>query len=189
MWSATGELLSLKMRSIQMREEHWVVADLHGKAGHIRTIPIPVWVKAAIDQWTAASSESNRESFPTWRSGLPAPWATAQGLCFVGSHFELAGRFAVSVGRLCPSGRPSARSRQSTSTDSAFYVKTAAKRLKDASRLFGTNLTNSRQPSCVPEWAETPLYRRLVSVPKTASIVRSAKADSPEHFPDFCCGG
>jgi len=29
-----------------MREEHWVVADLHGKAGYIRTIPIPNWVKS-----------------------------------------------------------------------------------------------------------------------------------------------
>ena len=50
-----GELLTLNVRSIQTREEHWVVADLHGKAGHIRTIPIPVWVKAAINDWTAAS--------------------------------------------------------------------------------------------------------------------------------------
>jgi len=50
-----GELLSLNVRSIQMREEHWVVADLNGKAGHIRTIPIPAWVKEAINQWTAAS--------------------------------------------------------------------------------------------------------------------------------------
>jgi integrase len=50
-----GELLSLNVRSIQMREEHWVVADLQGKVGHIRTIPIPNWVKDAINQWTAAS--------------------------------------------------------------------------------------------------------------------------------------
>jgi integrase len=50
-----GELLSLTMRSIQLREEHWVIADLHGKAGHIRTVPIPVWVKEAIDGWTLAS--------------------------------------------------------------------------------------------------------------------------------------
>jgi hypothetical protein len=38
-----------------MREEHWVVADLQGKARHIRTIPIPNWIKAAIDQWAYAS--------------------------------------------------------------------------------------------------------------------------------------
>ena len=26
------------MESIQLREEHWVIADLLGKAGHIRTV-------------------------------------------------------------------------------------------------------------------------------------------------------
>ena len=43
-----GELLSLTVESIQLREEHWVIANLSGKAGHIRTVPIPCWVKAAI---------------------------------------------------------------------------------------------------------------------------------------------
>jgi integrase len=47
-----AELLGLTMNSIQLREEHWVIADLVGKAGHIRTVPIPVWVKKAIDSWT-----------------------------------------------------------------------------------------------------------------------------------------
>src|SRR6202051_5092759 len=31
------------------------VVDLIGKGGHIRTVPIPEWVKAALDQWTAAA--------------------------------------------------------------------------------------------------------------------------------------
>ena len=43
-----GELLSLAMDSVQVREEHWVIADLKGKAGHIRTVPVPQWVKAEI---------------------------------------------------------------------------------------------------------------------------------------------
>src|SRR5712692_7796883 len=49
-----GELLALRADSIQLREEHWVIADLMGKAGHIRTVPIPGWVKAAIDEWKNA---------------------------------------------------------------------------------------------------------------------------------------
>ncbi len=51
-----GELLALRVDSIQLREEHWVIADLLGKAGHIRTVPIPAWVKAAIDEWKNAAS-------------------------------------------------------------------------------------------------------------------------------------
>ena len=50
-----GEVLSLNLNSLQLREEHWVIADLIGKGGHIRTVPVPVWVKTAVDAWTAAS--------------------------------------------------------------------------------------------------------------------------------------
>jgi integrase len=49
-----GELLALRVDSIQSREEHWVIADLLGKAGHVRTIPIPGWVKEAVDAWKEA---------------------------------------------------------------------------------------------------------------------------------------
>ena len=38
-----------------MRQGHWAVVDLIGKGGHIRTVPIPLWVKTALDQWTAAA--------------------------------------------------------------------------------------------------------------------------------------
>src|SRR3989442_14308335 len=50
-----GELLALTLESIQQREEHWVIADLVGKAGHVRTVPIPSWVKCAVDGWTTAA--------------------------------------------------------------------------------------------------------------------------------------
>jgi integrase len=38
-----------------VREEHWVIADLIGKGGHIRTVPIPLWVKEALNVWTEAA--------------------------------------------------------------------------------------------------------------------------------------
>ena len=50
-----SELVGLEMHEIQIRQGHWAVVDLIGKGGHIRTVPIPEWVKAALDQWTAAS--------------------------------------------------------------------------------------------------------------------------------------
>ena len=43
------------MNSIQLREEHWVIANLVGKGGHIRTVPIPLWVKQAVDAWTESA--------------------------------------------------------------------------------------------------------------------------------------
>ena len=50
-----GELLALTVESVQQREEHWVIADLVGKAGHVRTVPIPAWVKACVDRWTVGA--------------------------------------------------------------------------------------------------------------------------------------
>jgi integrase len=48
-----AELLSLRLESIQQREDHWVIADLVGKGGHVRTVPIPPWVKSTVDAWAA----------------------------------------------------------------------------------------------------------------------------------------
>ena len=53
-----GELLALHLASIQQREEHWVIADLVGKGGHVRTVPIPTWVKRHVDAWTAAAARA-----------------------------------------------------------------------------------------------------------------------------------
>jgi site-specific recombinase XerD len=50
-----SELVGLEMHEIQIRQGHWAVVDLIGKGGHIRTVPIPEWVKAALDEWTAAA--------------------------------------------------------------------------------------------------------------------------------------
>jgi integrase len=46
-----GEVAALKVDHLQQREKHWVIADLIGKAAHIRTVPVPDWVKAAVDVW------------------------------------------------------------------------------------------------------------------------------------------
>ena len=40
---------------IEMRQGHWAIVDLIGKGGHIRTVPIPGWVKGALDDWAAAA--------------------------------------------------------------------------------------------------------------------------------------
>jgi site-specific recombinase XerD len=50
-----SELVGLQLDEIQMRQGHWAVVDLIGKGGHIRTVPIPTWVKSALDQWTEAA--------------------------------------------------------------------------------------------------------------------------------------
>jgi site-specific recombinase XerD len=58
-----SELVGLELDDIQMRQGHWAVVDLIGKGGHIRTVPIPNWVKAALDQWTRAAGVSDGKIF------------------------------------------------------------------------------------------------------------------------------
>lgn len=73
-----GELLALRVDSIQSREERWVVADLLGKAGHIRTVPIPAWVRTAVEKWKEASAIIDGALFRSidktgrvWGAGMP----------------------------------------------------------------------------------------------------------------------
>jgi site-specific recombinase XerD len=58
-----SELVGLELEEIQMRQRHWVVVDLIGKGGHVRTVPIPEWVKAALDQWTLAAKVTEGRIF------------------------------------------------------------------------------------------------------------------------------
>ena len=50
-----AELISLKLAHLQQRDDHWAIVDLYGKGGHVRTVPVPYWVKAAIDDWLAVA--------------------------------------------------------------------------------------------------------------------------------------
>ena len=64
------ELASLDIDGIQMREGRWVLADLRGKGGRVRTVAIPLWVKQGINAWMiAAKIEDGRLLRPLSKSG------------------------------------------------------------------------------------------------------------------------
>jgi integrase len=48
-----GEAAALTIENIQQREGRWVIVDLTGKRGRVRSVPMPPWAKAALDRWTA----------------------------------------------------------------------------------------------------------------------------------------
>jgi site-specific recombinase XerD len=58
-----AELVGLTIEDLQIREEHWVIADLIGKGKHIRTVPVPAWTKRAVDEWTKAAGISSGPIF------------------------------------------------------------------------------------------------------------------------------
>ncbi|MGI4758814.1 MAG: tyrosine-type recombinase/integrase [Janthinobacterium lividum] len=49
------ELASLTVEDIQMRENRWVISDLRGKGGRIRTVAIPMWVKVGVNALEAGA--------------------------------------------------------------------------------------------------------------------------------------
>src|SRR5229473_1842834 len=45
------ESVALRLDHLQQREEHWAIVDLVGKGGHVRTVPVPDWVRNELDDW------------------------------------------------------------------------------------------------------------------------------------------
>ena len=47
-----SEVSALTFAHIQQRDGRWCIVDLVGKHGRVRTVPMPAWVKVAVDAWT-----------------------------------------------------------------------------------------------------------------------------------------
>ena len=51
-----AEVVSLETSHLERREGRWVLLDVEGKHGRIRTVPMPPWVKMAIDEWLRSAA-------------------------------------------------------------------------------------------------------------------------------------
>ena len=72
-----AELTALNLSHLQQRDDHWAIIDLFGKGGHVRTVPVPEWVKEAIDAWLKAAHIEDGHIFrcvahsgTVWGSGI-----------------------------------------------------------------------------------------------------------------------
>jgi site-specific recombinase XerD len=71
------EAAELDVAHLQRRQDHWAIVDLVGKGHHIRTVPVPDWVKSSIDSWLVSAGVSEGRVFrcvcragKTWGSGV-----------------------------------------------------------------------------------------------------------------------
>ena len=69
--------MALTLDHLQQREEHWAIVDLVGKGGHVRTVPVPDWVRTELDDWLAAAGIDRGKLFRrvnrvgrTWGDGM-----------------------------------------------------------------------------------------------------------------------
>jgi site-specific recombinase XerD len=71
------EAVALTLDYLQQREEHWAIVDLVGKGGHLRTVPVPDWVRTELDNWLAKAATDRGKLFRrvnkvgrTWGDGM-----------------------------------------------------------------------------------------------------------------------
>jgi integrase len=96
-----SEVAALTVGHIQQRDGRWCIVDLVGKHSRVRTIPMPTWVKVAIDAWIAPSGISDGHVFRTVNRGgevqpialnekvvwqLLRPYADAAGVPGIAPH-------------------------------------------------------------------------------------------------------
>jgi site-specific recombinase XerD len=96
-----SEVAALALKHIQQRDNRWCIVDLLGKHGRVRTIPMPTWVKVAIDSWTEAAGVTEGHVLRRVNRGdqvqgeqmsekvvwqLFQPYATAAGLPGIAPH-------------------------------------------------------------------------------------------------------
>jgi integrase len=64
-----SEVAELTFKPIQRRDGRWCIVDLVGKHGRVRTMPIPTWVKVAINVWAAAAGITDGPVFRSVNRG------------------------------------------------------------------------------------------------------------------------
>lgn len=58
-----SEVSALTFGHIQQCDGRWCIVDLYGKHERVRTVPMPVWVKVAIDAWTTQAGVADGHIF------------------------------------------------------------------------------------------------------------------------------
>src|SRR3954471_3369940 len=74
-----SEVAALTFGHVQQRDGRWCIVDLVGKHGRVRTVPMPTWVKVAMDAWTSTAGIGDGHVFrPVNRGGQVQPVALSE---------------------------------------------------------------------------------------------------------------
>ncbi|AXC10226.1 phage integrase family protein [Acidisarcina polymorpha] len=78
-----AELLRIDVKDLQQREGRWVLPDMAGKGGRVRTVTIPAGVKSRIDAWPQAYGITEGALFrPITKAGVLAlPYRCSETFC------------------------------------------------------------------------------------------------------------
>jgi site-specific recombinase XerD len=93
-----SELAGLDTQHIQCRDDRWLIADLIGKHGRIRSVPVPMWAYLAITRWATTSGISEGALFRrVTRHGVVTPWRISpQAVFHIVKHYAERLNFEIS---------------------------------------------------------------------------------------------
>jgi len=83
------EASALTVEHIQLRDARWVIVDMVGKGGRVRSVPMPSWTKSALDSWAQAGEISSGVVFRAVSKGgrVIATKITPRGIFAVVQRF------------------------------------------------------------------------------------------------------
>lgn len=64
-----SEVAALDFSHIQQRDGRWVIVDMIGKGNRVRTVPVPAWTKAAVDEWAKSAAIDTGRVFRSIHKG------------------------------------------------------------------------------------------------------------------------
>ena len=87
------EAASLTLEHIQQRDGRWVIVDMRGKGGRVRSVPVPSFAKASVDVWAAAAGFTSGAVFRAVNKGdrVSGDGMTAQAV------FDAVKKYAVAA--------------------------------------------------------------------------------------------
>jgi integrase len=87
-----SEAAALTVEHIQERDGRWVILDLIGKRGRIRTVPVPAWVMDALADWASAAGIQEGRMLRSLDHGRIGAGLTGRAL------FDVASRYGAQIG-------------------------------------------------------------------------------------------
>lgn len=94
-----SEVAALTFDHLAQREGRWAIVDLVGKGNRVRTVPIPAWAKAALDEWAQAARVKSGRVFRAIHKGgyVDGESLTPQAVRNVVTHYGAALGLAVAA--------------------------------------------------------------------------------------------
>jgi len=64
-----SEVAALRLDHVQKRDGRWVIVDMVGKGGRVRSVPMPSFAKTALDGWLSAAGVTSGRVFRSTQGG------------------------------------------------------------------------------------------------------------------------